>query len=250
VSVPIPEPVDKFPFFMVLTSYFLQGAMFLLLSAPIIVLIFDKQVPPIPPITSLVDIFSIGYPAVVEKLQSVRAEALSLSLIVIASFVVGMFTSVLDRAAALGVIVLVNLHNLIRGRFAVLRRGKHFTALEMADKQYPKFLSLLMDQRRMHAHWEWELFNYYTRWSLFTQVFLYFAFCGLLIWKQGMPGWDWLIASIAGAGLFGFVALKGCVVMRRVHDYYLKELKVQSAESLATEPGSSKAQKEVAPSSS
>lgn len=217
-----PVPIARFPFAMVLTSYFLQGALFLFLSGPLVILITSKYTPHI---ASMADLFKLGYPFVFDVLQNVKAEALSVSLIVIACFVAGTLSTIMDRAMTFMICAPLNFFATIRKSEVARQNIPFFTSREMADAQYPRFLSWLMHHDRMQAHWEWELFQYYLRWTLVTQVGLFFAFSWFLI-----PGWSWGLPIILSLSVplcwfvLVFVAMEGSRVMRRVHCFYLDTL--------------------------
>lgn len=213
-----PIPIARFPFAMILTSNFLQGAMFLCLSGPLIVLIASTQTPHL---SSMAELFTLGYPVVVDVLQGVKAEALSVSLIVIACFVVGTLSTIIDRVAARLICGALNFRARRKTSKTAEPNVPYFTSREMADADYPRFLSWLMQHPSMQAHWEWELFHYYLRWTLVTQVAMFFVFSWFLIDGWWSVSW-WIPFGLCAMALVT-VATKGSRLMRSVHCFYLEK---------------------------
>jgi hypothetical protein len=213
-----PIPIARFPFAMILTSNFLQGAMFLCLSGPLIILIASTQTPRL---TSMAELFTLGYPVVVDVLQGVKAEALSVSLIVIACFVVGTLSTIIDRVVAIFICAPLNFLAGIKTSKTAGHDVPYFTSREMAGVHYPRFLSWLMQHPSMQAHWEWDLFHYYLRWTVVTQVGMFFVFSWFLIAGRWSLSW-WIPLGLCVIVLVT-VAVQGSLVMRRVHCFYLEK---------------------------
>lgn len=119
--------------------------------------------------------------------------------------------------------------------------SKPFTSAAFADPGYVGLLAWLMTKREAKLHWEWELFNYYVYWSVFTNIAICIALALFLLWPS-ISLLEGLLYGAVGIMFFGFAALHSDE-MALVHKHYqeqyslaMKTAKISSPEAGLSTP--------------
>lgn len=208
---------DRFPFVMVLTTTFLLGGVFVVANAPLVMLVSEVASPPNSScqFKSFSKVLSCGvaplWKAIFEAQQGISLGFFFLML----SLLCGLLLAPLDR---LNNHVLAWLWSLVRRRMKPSSYVVAFTPAVFSRSDHPAFLSALMNNRIAKAHWEWELFHYYIRWGLVTNVTIFIALSVVLQWPHISLS-EVLVFAAVFMAFFGLAGLHA-ELMTRVHLYY------------------------------
>ncbi len=216
---------DRFPFVMVLTTTFLLGAIFVLTNGPLIVVLVKGNT-----FSGARSMLTNGLMPIWDSATQSAGGISSSFLFLALSLVVGLLLTPFARALT---IVSIFIWERLK-RLRLLRRFATslpaFTSLAFADPAYTAMLAWLITRREAKLHWEWELFNYYVFWSVFTNVAICIALLSLLL-SRAVSLVDLLIFAAAACVvgfLFFLFAAAHSDVMTTVHEHYRQQfLKAQ-----------------------
>lgn len=213
--------VDRFPFAMVLTTTFLEGALFLMLNGPLLALFVESA--------TFQDSFSLlgnGVPEKWAAIAALKGDILSVSLFLVLGFAVGLLLTPIDRLFPIVVVGAAEpALNFLRRRFG-RPPLKLFTSREFAKSNYVAFLSWLMARRPLKLHWEWELFLYQVAWNVFLSVSVFGVLCVILLDKPTL--WE-IVAYVVVVVPFALFAMARCLVMASTHSFYVQKFEESMA---------------------
>lgn len=199
---------DRFPFVMVLTTTFLLGAIFVILNGPPLILLLKGD-----NYSGLHSLIFTGLGPMWVKASHSTPGMFSSFLFLALSLVVGLLLTPIDRAIT-AVSTYIWQFRRIRRRHSSL---PPFTSLAMMDPSYVAMLAWLIKRRDAKLHWEWELFNYYVYWSLFTNVLICISLLVAILWP--MPPFQMVTCLGVLLLFFGFAGMRSDF-MAQVHEHY------------------------------
>jgi len=218
----VEKAVDRFPFVMVLSSTVLKGSVFVMINAPLLLVWLERKA--VTSLSSLIkdEILRLWITAV----QS-AGNFVTFSAFLVMSLVVGTFLTPLERLFTfITVLAASKLKALLGRRTAHLQ---FFSSAEMAASDYAQFLSWLFTEPSYKAHWEWELFNFYNFWSIFTNISI-FALLVILILGGTLSPIELIGGAIFVTMTLAF-ALFHSSLMGKVHKLYKQKFLSSKAHS-------------------
>jgi len=210
------------PFVPLFLTLLFVGAVFLVFNIPLLIALAQGQTFP-----SFDTLLLRGYVAFWRELFSPGDGAFVLAALFFLSLVLGLLLTPIDRLLSYFISLLA--HSIER-RVAAPKRRKQllfFSSARFAARDYSAFLSWLMRDKNAKLHWEWELFNYYLYWGLFTNVAVFVLLDAMLMWGL-LPAWQLLLFNGLPLCIALSYSLTRSVSMGATHEFYIERFRASS----------------------